>query len=177
MMLIEIKNAWILTAIFLTVSYLPLIFHSKGRKRLSDFSWINKQGKYLSLAILLVFIIYLVLACFYNITINEVPKYIGLLLFLVGNIGVLISYHNYFTTNNDVLITKGLYQISRNPIYVSSLIVFLGMAILCMSNIMFLVLLLYPVLQHPIIKEEERFCKHKYGKEYDKYVKKVRRYL
>ncbi len=171
------KSAWILTVIFTIISYVPMMLHSKGRKRLSDFSWINKQGKYLSWAIMLLFIIYLVLPFFYNITDDTTQKYIGIFIFLIGIVGILISYHNYFTTDVNVLITKGLYKLSRNPIYLFSIIAFLGMAILCSSYLMLIIIFIYPILQHPIIKEEERFCREKYGQEYSEYVKKVRRYL
>ncbi len=126
---------------------------------------------------MLLFIIYLVLPFFYEITADKIQKYIGIFIFLIGIVGILISYHNYFTTDANMLITKGLYQLSRNPIYLFSIIAFLGMAILCSSYIMLIILVIYPILQHPIIKEEERFCRERYGNKYYEYAKRVRRYL
>ncbi|MBI9069254.1 MAG: isoprenylcysteine carboxylmethyltransferase family protein [Salinivirgaceae bacterium] len=172
-----IKNAWILSLIFLVVSYLPILFGGKGAKRLVDFSWMNKQGKRLSILIMILFIFMVVSPVFMEITNNPVLLILGFGFFTIGCIFILISYLNYFTTPLGQLITKGMYRISRNPIYVFSSIALIGIAILSESLLFGLLLLLYFIIQHPVIKEEERFCEENFGKEYDKYKKRTRRYL
>lgn len=174
---LNIQNGWILSVVFLVVAYLPLLFNKKGTKRLTNFSWINKRGKILSWLILLLFIVMLVLPLFNQISENPLQIYVGAITTTIGVIGVLVSYYNYFTTEQGVLITKGLYRISRNPIYVFTLLICVGISVLCTIYAMIPVLLLYIVFQHPIIKEEERFCKQTYGKAYTAYRNKTRRYL
>lgn len=174
---LPIQNGWILSLLLLAVSYLPMLFNKKGAKRLTTFSFISKKGKNLSLLIIILFVTMLLLPAFHKITENTVQFYIGAIVTLIGTAGVLISYLNYFATPHNQLITKGLYQLSRNPIYVSLIIMSVGIGILCTIYEMIPVLLLYVIIQHPIIREEERFCRETYGEEYAEYLKKVRRYL
>jgi protein-S-isoprenylcysteine O-methyltransferase Ste14 len=172
-----IKNAWLLSFIFLLVSYLPIFFGGKGAKRLVDFSWMNKRGKRLSIFIMVLFIFMVVVPVFFEITNKPELLILGFTFFTIGCIFILISYLNYFTTPLGKLITKGMYRISRNPIYVFSSITLVGIAILSESFLFGLLLLLYLMIQHPVIKEEERFCEENFGKEYQKYKKGTRQYL
>lgn len=73
--------------------------------------------------------------------------------------------------------THGLFKFSRNPIYVS--VIMLGVAS-CIYvphwlNIIFLVLAV--IIHHQIIKEEERFLLGKFKEQWVDYSKRVRRYL
>lgn len=172
-----IKSAWILSLVFFGVSYVPMIFGGKGAKRLVNFSWMNKYGKQLSFFIMILFIFMLIAPVFMEITNKPVFLILGFTFFTIGCILILISYLNYFTTPLEQLITKGMYSISRNPIYVFSSIAFIGIAILSESFLFGLLLILYFIIQHPVIKEEERFCEDNFGEEYQRYKKRTRRYL
>ena len=174
---IEIQNGWILSALLLAVSYVPLFFSKQGRKRLTTFSFISKKGRNLSFIVLLLYIAILVLPLFYAITENRVQFCIGMTFLIIGMVGVLVSYHNYFTTEINQLITKGLYRISRNPIYVFTVVLCVGIGVLCGMYAMVAILLLYLWVQHPIIKEEEVFCEKEYGDDYLEYKRKTPRYL
>lgn len=174
---IEIQNGWILSALLLAVSYVPLLFSKQGRKRLTTFSFMSKMGRNLSFLVLLLYIAILVLPLFYAITENRVQFCIGMALLIIGTVGVLVSYHNYFTTESNQLITKGLYRISRNPIYVFTLVLCVGIGVLCGIWGFAPILLLYLCAQHPIIKEEEGFCEKEYGDEYLEYKRQTPRYL
>lgn len=174
---LTIENGWILSLIFLLVSYLPMVFSKSGRKRLIDFSWMNKRGKQLSFAVLLLFVVLLISPVFYRITYNLWLIFIGTFGFSIGILGTLTSYFNYFSSEQGKLITKGLYRISRNPMYVSTLIMISGMAALCGSYIMTVILILYFFIQHPVIIEEERFCKESFKEDFELYKEKTRRYL
>lgn len=172
-----IKNAWILSFIFLLVSYLPMIFGGKGAKRLVDFSWMNKRGKRLSILIMILFIFIVIAPVFMEITNKPILLILGLIFFTLGCISILISYLNYFTTPLGQLIIKGMYRISRNPIYVFSLVALIGVVFLSESFLLGFLLVIYFIIQHPIIKEEERFCEENFGEEYIQYKKMTRRYF
>ena len=173
----SIENGWILSLIFLLISYVPMIFGGKGAKRLVDFSWMNRKGKQLSILIMVLFLFMLVVPIFIDITSKPVLLILGFVFFTIGCIFILISYLNYFTTPLGKLITKGMYKISRNPIYVFSLVAIIGIVVLCESFLLGFLLLIYSIIQHPIIKEEERFCENNFGEEYEIYKKHTRRYL
>ena len=174
---LTIKNGWVLSAIFLMVAYIPFAFSKTGRKRLIDFSWMNKKGKLLSMIIMILFIIISLLPLFYYITENRMLNIAGYMLYVLGGFGIITSYINYFTTEQGKLITKGLYQYSRNPIYVFTLIMLIGIAFLCTSKLIAILLLIYFSIQHFIILEEEDFCKKSFGRTYEIYKKQTRRYV
>jgi protein-S-isoprenylcysteine O-methyltransferase Ste14 len=80
-------------------------------------------------------------------------------------------------TEKTVLKTKGLYKISRNPIY-------FGFNLITLSSIIYFInpIILVPgiysiVVYHLIIIGEEKFLEKAFGEAYLEYKKKVRRYI
>jgi protein-S-isoprenylcysteine O-methyltransferase Ste14 len=76
------------------------------------------------------------------------------------------------------LATGGLYQYSRNPIYVGFAITYAGFALAMDSPIA--LALLAPcliVVDRFVIRREERYLATKFGAEYQAYKRKVRRWL
>jgi len=79
--------------------------------------------------------------------------------------------------SNDKLITIGTFSISRNPIYVGFITFFIGIFI-SYSNVLIILFLLFLIIMiHRQIIREEIFLKKYYGKEYEEYCKKTRRYI
>jgi len=78
---------------------------------------------------------------------------------------------------NSKLVTKGTFSISRNPVYSAFIAFFIGIFV-AYPNIVTLIFLVFLVMAvHRQILREEKFLKIHYGKEYDEYCDKVRRYL
>ncbi len=76
------------------------------------------------------------------------------------------------------LVTAGLYQYTRNPMYVGLLTMLFGYAVWLGSVMPFLVLpLFYGLITNMQIKPEERILEDKFGQEYLDYKSKVRRWL
>lgn len=74
--------------------------------------------------------------------------------------------------------TDGIYRWSRNPMYVSLALLYLGIA--CWINSLSMLLLLVPVLvvvDLGVIKREERYLEIKFGDEYLRYKSQVRRWI
>lgn len=83
-----------------------------------------------------------------------------------------------FSSPNDTGINKnGIYKISRNPMYVSYFVCFIGMALLNQSLMLLILVLIFQISAHWIIISEERWCIEKFGTDYKEYMKKVRRYF
>jgi len=78
--------------------------------------------------------------------------------------------------NQKSLITSGPFLFSRNPIYVGRILTLIGFELGLQS---WLILILIPdiIATHFIIAEEERSLYKKFGKSYENYTNKVRRYL
>lgn len=72
---------------------------------------------------------------------------------------------------------NGLYRVSRNPMYVSYLLVLLGIAALTASLLMLALALGFQAVGHRLVLAEERWCLARFGKPYATYMRRVRRYL
>lgn len=76
------------------------------------------------------------------------------------------------------IVKDGPFQYSRNPMYLSFLIGFAGLAMLADAPIMLLLLgSLYYLLDERIIIPEEEYLTDKFGEEYDTYCQSVRRWV
>jgi protein-S-isoprenylcysteine O-methyltransferase Ste14 len=75
------------------------------------------------------------------------------------------------------LVTKGAFSISRNPIYVSFAIMLIGQFLIFLSWILLIYIFLGISMFHRQILREEKFLEQQYGKAFDIYRNKVRRYL
>ena len=71
----------------------------------------------------------------------------------------------------------GLFRLSRNPMYVSYPLVLLGIAALAVSPLMLALALGLQAVGHRLVLAEERWCLARYGKPYEAYLRRVRRYL
>jgi protein-S-isoprenylcysteine O-methyltransferase Ste14 len=77
-----------------------------------------------------------------------------------------------------VIVQDGPFRISRNPMYLSLLILLLGVAVLTGSFWMFLAVpLLIYILIIGVVKQEEEYLERNFGNEYLSYKAKVRRWL
>jgi len=77
-----------------------------------------------------------------------------------------------------VLITDGLYQHSRNPIYVALTLVYLGIGFTL--NNLWTVIFILPILMAVhvgVIFPEEEYLKKKFGRKYTNYFKQTRRWF
>lgn len=102
---------------------------------------------------------------------------IGLAIFVLGILLFTLAIVNFAKPNENGFVQSGMYRISRNPMYITYFVYFLGCALLTQSIILFLLLCIFQLSSHWIILSEERWCIEKYGKEYIQYMKKVRRYI
>ncbi len=103
--------------------------------------------------------------------------YIGLIFYILGLILCAISVMNFAAPSNEGFNYNGLYRCSRNPMYISYLIYFVGCTLLTQSLVLCGIVLIFQISSHWIILSEERWCIEKFGKEYKQYMKKVRRYI
>ncbi len=103
--------------------------------------------------------------------------FIGLVILVVGIIIYTISIVNFAEPEESGVNVKGLYQVSRNPMYIGYFIYFLGSSIITCSWILFSILLIFQISAHWIILSEERWCLEHFGCEYRQLMNNVRRYI
>ena len=79
--------------------------------------------------------------------------------------------------NKTDLITKGLFSISRNPIFLGMIICVAGLFLVIPNAVSFCILLTTYIVIHIQIRLEEEFLKKQHGEQYKSYQSKTRRLL
>lgn len=78
----------------------------------------------------------------------------------------------------DDLVTQGIFNHCRNPLYVGNILMLLGVGILSNSLLYVAVIMpLFMLIYHAIVLAEENFLKNKFGESYRVYCKKVNRWV
>lgn len=81
-------------------------------------------------------------------------------------------------TDKTELVTKGIYQISRNPAFLGFDLVYLGVLLMFFNWVLFAITIIAYVLFHlQIVNVEEDFLSAAFKDDYLKYCKKVNRYF
>ncbi len=117
---------------------------------------------------------------------NTIAIALGVLLVVTG-IGVIATtwrQMNAAKTNIEpwkpttAILDSGLYSISRNPIYVAMIIIYLGVTFL-FNSIWYLPFLPITILfiYFGVILREEKYLESKFGEDYLDYKKRVRRWI
>ena len=116
----------------------------------------------------------------------QIAKIAGALFLIVSLFFMVTSLRQFFISKNTLipikpassLQTNGIYKITRNPMYVSLALVYLGISCFVGNwwNIILFPLLLL-IVQEYIIKREEKYLLRRFGKDYVVYKTKVRRWL
>jgi protein-S-isoprenylcysteine O-methyltransferase Ste14 len=123
------------------------------------------------------FLANLLLLIFTRAALATIPAYAGLGLYVAGMFLYLLSILHFGKPDTEGLNTRGLYRVSRNPMYVAFFLYFLGIALLTGSWVVFLVLVVFQISVHFLILSEERWCIEQFGTAYTDYMRRVNRYL
>lgn len=102
---------------------------------------------------------------------------VGLTVYLTGLFLLILSVVHFAAPLANGMNQRGLYRLSRHPMYVAYFFFFFGCVLLTQSFILFVLLLLFQLSAHWIILSEERWCIETFGDDYRQYQKQVRRYF
>lgn len=153
------------------------ILNKEGLKRAAFFAPLIGREKIAYCFYQISNILIFVYLFFLKIKTDPYLYYVGLATYGSGVLLCLASVSNFAKPAENGINLKGLYRISRNPMYVAYFIYFLGCVLLTKSLILLAILLIFQISSHWIILSEERWCIKKFGKEYKNYMNKVRRYI
>ncbi len=103
--------------------------------------------------------------------------YAGLFIYLFGMIFTIIAGIRLDTTPIDRPATEGLYRISRNPLYLGSFLIYIGISIACASWLFLLLTMIWIILYDILIAPEERWCLQKYGDAYREYMDRTPKWI
>lgn len=116
---------------------------------------------------------------------SEVVRWIGVTLCLAGLALLawsLASFGQSFRVGIDAerpdkRVTTGIFAFSRNPIYVGFALILLGQFLISSSWLLLAFLVAGYWLLHRQVLREEEFLRRQYGRDFEEYCQRVRRYV
>ena len=103
--------------------------------------------------------------------------YAGLSIYLFGLIFGFLAMINFAGAPLDKPATKGTYRFSRNPMYFSMFLMFVGIGVACSSWVFVLVQMIWLILSDRGVVAEERLCLETYGEAYREYMDRTPRWI
>ena len=108
--------------------------------------------------------------------------------FVLGIMGVVIFGISVYTMKDNwragipesdktELVTTGIFRFSRNPAFLAFDLVYFGVLILFFNWVLLSFTIFAMLMLHLQIKQEEKFLIHTFGKEYQEYKQRTRRYM
>ena len=179
---IGVWNAWILQAIFIISSIVPELIISKDAKlsmqRMRQDVPLSKCHKILANSTHMVIMpLVFIYSIFLPLKSGTVWLYAGLLLFALSLVMYIITVIDIAITQADKPVTRGVYRITRHPIYFSGFLLYLGTGIACASWLVILFALLWLIFFIIVVPAEEHFLVEQYGETYREYMNKTPRWI
>ena len=102
---------------------------------------------------------------------------VGFILLFVGRFGLGDSFRIGRPKESTSLRVDGLFRVSRNPMYLGVYSTLLASVLHTLNPLLLVFGALIVTVHHRIILAEETHLRNAFGKEYDEYCSRVRRYL
>ena len=135
----------------------------------------------------LVWILAIIQLLGYNFRILEMPVALVYAIIIFAGIGLLIALISMLNLGESLrfglpqekitLKNQGLYKYSRNPMYLGFYIMEISSMLLTLNPIIIVIGIYAISVHHLVTLSEERYLKKTFGKNYDLYCNKVRRYI
>lgn len=170
-------NAWIPAFAMVIIQFIYMAIFKEGAKRAVDTSWYNKRDKINGFGSSILQIVLLAVSIFVPLKIGTTWFWIGTVIYAIAFIAFIFSFHDYVKAPTDKIIDKGIYKLSRNPMYTIFIVGMLGVCIASASLWILIILIPFSILTHFIVLGEERYCINTYGEEYVEYKNKTPRYF
>lgn len=185
--MINIIISLLTITLFLTIIIQSVIFKKRNIESSGTPPIKQKFFKIGKLSLIISWILIIIQALLYNLRIIQISiyiEYISLSIVFFGLVFVIASFYTLGDANKvglpiekTVLKTKGIYKISRNPMYVGFLLFSVASCTYTINPIAFILAIIAIFIHHKIVYSEEEFLKKRFGSEYIDYLDKVRRYI
>ena len=171
-------NGWILAAILLVANY-SIMFaapRENVKEMMDQVKHAEAKDKILNLLSMISYAAIMVCTVFLPLKPGGFWLYTGLFLFVLG-MGSTIPEAQLFFREKGQLVTRGLYRVSRHPIYLMADIAWIGIAVATASWLLFALIASNLIVVHHVMLAEERICLEKYGDSYREYMKRTPMYI
>jgi len=173
---IGVWNAWI----FMLINFLPMPIIMRVHKgvledSLKSYGEAHKKVYYLEWVLWALAFVY---SIFLPLRLGTIWFYIGFPIALVGVVTYIMVIMPFVTTPlGKEPVTTGLYRCSRHPMYVTQLVMFIGVGIATASWLFLLFTIVYAALMLIYAGSEEHICLEKYGDAYREYIERTPRWI
>lgn len=169
--------AFLLSPLFLIRYVLLAFLNKKALIKAAHFPPMQGTEKIMYILYQLSTLAMIVYLFFLKISAEKIFLLVGLIVYILGVILLLLSVIAFASPNGDSVNKSGVYNFSRNPMYVAYFLYFLGCAVLTASIPLLLIILLFQFSAHWVILAEERWCTSHFGLAYTQYASEVNRYI
>ena len=173
---IGVWNAWI----FMLINFLPMPILMRVHKGVLEeslklYGEANKTVYYIEWILWALAFVY---SIFLPLRLGTIWFYIGLPVALVGVVTYAIVIVSFaINPIGKEPVTTGLYRYSRHPMYITQLVMFIGVGIATASWLFLLLTIVYAALSLIYVGSEEHICLEKYGDAYRDYMKRTPRWI
>jgi len=173
---IGIWNAWI----FMLINFLPMPIIMRVHKGLigevtKQYSEAHRTLNYIEWVLWGFAFVY---SIFLPLRLGTMWFYVGLPIALVGTVTYIMVIVSFVTTPiGEKPVTTGLYRYSRHPMYITQLVMLIGVGIASASWLFLLLTIVYTGLGFIYAGSEERVCLEKYGDAYREYMERTPRWI
>ena len=180
---IGVWNAWIFWALQFLAMIIPDFFMrkeaKKRTKRAAQFiPFKSKKTKIIALSTHVVIMPFsIIYSVFLPLQTGNAWFYTGLVIFISALVMGLMATISFANTPVDQPVTRGIYRISRNPIYLSGFLLNLSISIACASWIILLCAVLWIVCFRIVVPAEESFLIGQYDAAYREYINRTPRWI
>ena len=174
---IGLWNAWLGVVPILLPIWILMIVNREFARRIADTSGYTAKDKTMAGLSMLAYYAVILYSIVVPLKLGTMWFYIGLGVYLLVLIPVFVTYFPFTATPVNEPAVKGVYRISRNPMYFFTALALLGISIASASWLMLLLVILYCIPQHFVVLAEERVCLEKYGDPYREYMNRTPRYI
>jgi len=173
---IGVWNVWI----FMLINFLPMPIIMRVHKGVLEESMrvYGEAHKTVNRIAWVLWILAFVYSIFLPLRLGTIWFYVGFPIALVGVVTFVMVIVSFVTTPiGEKPITTGIYRYSRHPMYITQLVMFIGVGIASASWLFLLLSIVYTGLGFIYTGSEERMCIEKYGDAYREYIERTPRWI
>jgi protein-S-isoprenylcysteine O-methyltransferase Ste14 len=170
-------NAWILIIPLIIFWFSGIKFLFSKRMPENTVSFKRKKDKIIMQILMVTMFGSFFYSIFVPLKLGTIWLSIGLFIFIAGMVFIIMAMIDFATTPIDKPVTKGIYRYSRNPMFIGFFLVYLGIAVACVSWIYLVITILFILIMHYISPFEEAITLGHYGKAYKEYMKRTPKWI
>ncbi len=172
-------NAWWFMMVFLLQWLIVVIFRGKFAERTSHPSDIklDRRDKIAGLLTQSLWIGAILYSVFLPFKTGTAWFYTGLGFFISGLIILILATISVSRTEMDKPFTGSVYRFSRHPMYLSMILIYIGVSVASASWLFLLITVITVFLQQYQMIQEEKYCLKKFGNDYREYMGRTPRWF